>query len=33
MKKVLIGCDPGKDGFITAFDGVDLNSMQCLIIK
>ena len=23
MKKVLIGCDPGKDGFVTAFDGVD----------
>jgi hypothetical protein len=23
MKKILIGCDPGKDGFITAFDGVD----------
>jgi len=23
MKKVLIGCDPGADGFITAFDGVD----------
>ena len=23
MKEVLVGMDPGKDGFITAFDGID----------